>query len=129
MYEAWEYRAEDLDLAACRQRGISVAGTNERHPAADVFSFVGVTAIKLLLDAGISVQNCHLLLLCDNAFASFITDSLTAVGAHVDVFDKLPATAPPHFYDAFLSPYNRGRSRSSRRPMPRKLRGYGRELW
>ena len=33
MYEAWEFRDADLDLAACQRRGIVVAGTNERHPA------------------------------------------------------------------------------------------------
>ena len=41
MYEAWELRTEDIDVAACAERGIAVAGTNERHPAVDVFSFLG----------------------------------------------------------------------------------------
>src|SRR5262249_8866405 len=36
MFEAWEFRASDLDLDACRRRGVQVAGTNERHPAVDV---------------------------------------------------------------------------------------------
>jgi hypothetical protein len=102
MYEAWEFRAEDLDLAACRQRGVPVAGTNERHPAVDAFSFLGVMAIKLLLDAGISVQNCHLLLLCDNPFASFISGGLVAAGARVDVSDRLPVNADNSVYDAIV---------------------------
>src|SRR3954453_6090197 len=41
MYESWEYRHTDVDLTACRSRGVAVAGTNERHPAVDVFSFLG----------------------------------------------------------------------------------------
>ncbi|MBV8078339.1 MAG: hypothetical protein JO284_18150, partial [Planctomycetaceae bacterium] len=55
MYESWEFRASDVDLDACRQRRISVAGTNERHPAVDVFSYLGIMAVKLLLDAGVAV--------------------------------------------------------------------------
>ncbi|MCX7594268.1 MAG: hypothetical protein N2235_10980, partial [Fischerella sp.] len=30
MYEAWEFRPEDVNLSACRVRGIQVAGVNER---------------------------------------------------------------------------------------------------
>ena len=102
MYEAWEYRAADLDLAVCRQRGIPVAGINERHPAVDVFSFLGMMAIKLLLDAGISVQTSTLLLLCDNPFASYIHDSLVAAGANVDVFERLPTLRSNPIYDAIV---------------------------
>src|SRR3954451_5381304 len=48
MYESWEYREADLDLEACRARGIAVAGTNERHPAVDVFSYLGEMALLQL---------------------------------------------------------------------------------
>ena len=72
MYEAWELRPGDVDLDACRECGIRVAGTNERHPAVDVFSFLGVMAVKLLTDAGVAVHSSRLLLLCDNPFRPFI---------------------------------------------------------
>jgi hypothetical protein len=45
MFEAWEFRPSDLELAAAQQRGILVAGTNERHPDVDVFSFLGIMAV------------------------------------------------------------------------------------
>src|SRR5207247_1742912 len=61
MYEAWEYRSADVDLDACRSRGIVVAGTNEKHPAVDVFSFLGLMAVRQLHDAGIAVHGCHIL--------------------------------------------------------------------
>ncbi len=102
MYEAWEYRSADLDLAACRQHGIAVAGTNERSPAVDVFSFLGIMAIKLLLDAGISVQLSRVLLLCDNPFAAYINDCLVAAGARVDLFGSLPASTNNAVYDAIV---------------------------
>jgi hypothetical protein len=83
MYEAWEFRAGDIDLAACRERGILVAGTNEQHPAIDVFSHLGEMAGRLLQDAGVAVHASHVLLLCDNAFAEPIERGLGAAGASV----------------------------------------------
>jgi hypothetical protein len=83
MYEAWEYRASDIDLDACRSRGIMVAGTNEEHPAVDVFSFLGPMAVRQLHDAGISVYGSHIVLLCDNDFAPFIRTGMEGCGARV----------------------------------------------
>lgn len=102
MYEAWEYRANDLDLTACRERGIQVAGVNERHPAIDVFSFLGIMAVKLLLDAGIAVYASQILLLCDNPFKPFIERGLTNAGATVDIAINLEETPKDKSYDAIL---------------------------
>jgi hypothetical protein len=89
MYEAWEYRATDVDADACRSRGIRVAGTNERHPAIDVFSFLGLMAVKQLQGAGVAVYQSRVLLLCDNAFGPFMTRSLRNCGAIVTEAEKL----------------------------------------
>ena len=89
MYEAWELRPGDVDLEACRARGVRVAGTNERHPDVDVFSYLGVMAAKLLTDAGIAVHASRLLLLCDNPFRTFIARGLTGAGATLDVRDRI----------------------------------------
>jgi hypothetical protein len=102
MYEAWEFRAEDIDLAACRQRGIKVIGVNERHPAVDVFSFLGIMAVKLLLDAGVSVYASNILVLCDNPFRSFIERGLVNAGAEVDVVATLAEAAHNKSYDAII---------------------------
>ena len=104
MYEAWELRPDDLDVDACHRRGILVAGTNERHPAVDVFSYLGVMAIKLLLEAGVSVYSTRLLLLCDNAFAGYIERGLIGAGAKVDVCADLAAaiTSGQPAYDAIV---------------------------
>jgi hypothetical protein len=102
MYEAWEFRAEDLDLPACLERGIKVVGVNEHHPSVDVFSFLGIMAVKLLLDSGVAVHTSDILLLCDNPFCSFIEQGLVNAGARVDTIDSL-ATAPiDKTYDAIL---------------------------
>jgi hypothetical protein len=83
MYEAWEFRATDVDLDACRSRGIAVAGTNEKHPAVDVFSFLGMMAVRQLHDAGIAVLGSHIALVCDNDFEPFIRSGLESCGAKV----------------------------------------------
>lgn len=102
MYEAWEFRPEDLDLAACQQHGIPIVGVNERHPAVDVFSFLGIMAVKLLLDAGVAVYTSRILLLCDNPFSSFIQQGLINSGANVDLVTSLSEAPLDKAFDAIL---------------------------
>ena len=83
MYEAWEFRQDDVDIKVCRQKGIRVAGTNERHPAIDVFSFLGNMAVKMANDGGLSCFGNHIIVLCDNNFNDFICAGLKASGAKV----------------------------------------------
>jgi len=85
MFEAWEAEAgrSDLDIPALRARGIAVAGTNERHPAVDVFSYLGLMAVKLLLDAEVPAYRSRIAVLCDNPFLDFVVRGLTSVGAEV----------------------------------------------
>ena len=102
MYEAWEFRDADVDLDACRRRGILVGGTNERHPHVDVFSFLGLMAVKQLLDAGVAPYLGSVLLVCDNAFCPYIERGLTAAGAHVDTVDTLYDAPEGARYDAIV---------------------------
>lgn len=95
MYESWEFRSSDVDVEACRQRGILVAGTNERHGEVGVFDFLGPMAVKLLLDAGIAVLSCRVLLICDNAFGPYIETGLRAAGASVESSPSLPEHLEP----------------------------------
>ncbi|MCH7525804.1 MAG: hypothetical protein IID39_00060 [Planctomycetes bacterium] len=102
MYETWEFRPTDVDLEACRARGIRTAGTDERSPSVDVFSYLGIMATKLLLDAGLAVRGNRILCLCDNPFASFIERGLVGAGATVDVVESLRAEEGRGRYDAVL---------------------------
>jgi hypothetical protein len=103
MYESWEFRGSDIDLHACRARQIPVAGTNERHPAVDVFSYLGTMAVKQLLDAGIAVYGSKLVVLCDNDFARFIAQGLRGCGAHVVETQELSAGCLASDTDAVLA--------------------------
>jgi hypothetical protein len=102
MYETWELRPEDVDIAACSQRGIQVAGVNELHPAVDIFSYLPMLAARLLFESGIPVYGTRILLLCDNSFAPYLTRGLTAVGAEVDTFQDLASVPSSRHYDALL---------------------------
>jgi hypothetical protein len=78
MYEAWEFRGADIDLGACRGRGIRIAAVNERHPDVAVFPFLGPLSVRLLQDAGFDVKGRRVAVLCDNPFAQFLRDGLAA---------------------------------------------------
>lgn len=102
MYESWEYRPSDLDLQACRSRGIVVAGTNEQHPSVDVFSYLGQMAIKQLHDAGIAIRGSRIAILCGNSFEPYIVRELRGNGATVIVATELTADIIGPYLDAVL---------------------------
>jgi hypothetical protein len=95
MFEAWELDAGrvDVDVEALRARGIRTAGTNERHPAVDVFNYLGPMAVKQLTDASVAVLHSRILVICDNPFAGFLRDGLRSAGAAVEV-----APVPPRSF-------------------------------
>ena len=102
MYESWEFRSSDLDIEACRKHDILVAGTNEQHPAVDVFSYLGQLAIKQLHEAGIPVRASRIALLCDNSFGPYIERELRQNAAEVITVPKLAAGALAPYCDAIV---------------------------
>jgi hypothetical protein len=102
MYESWEFRPSDLDLEACREHGILVAGTNEQHPGVDVFSYLGQLAIKQLHEAGIAVRGTRVVVLCDNDFGPYIERELRANGATVAMAAKLDESLLQPYADAVV---------------------------
>ncbi|UPK32331.1 hypothetical protein IVB18_29055 [Bradyrhizobium sp. 186] len=91
MFEAWEFRPEDLDMEACLRRGIPIVGVNERHPSVDVFSFLGPLCVKQLHDCGLSAYKNRIAVLCDNDFVGPLRAGLASSGASVDTFDNVQA--------------------------------------
>jgi hypothetical protein len=101
MIEGWAFQAGDIDLEACRRRGIQIAAVNERHPSVGVFSFLGPLCARLLRDAGLPVVGQRIAVLCDNPFAPFLSGGLSAAGAHVEIFDVV-TMLPPGPWDAVV---------------------------
>jgi hypothetical protein len=83
MCETWEVRPEDADVAACRAAGVPVLGTNERDRRLQTFRFVGMLALKLLLELEIEVVLSRLVVVSSEPFASPIVETLQAAGAEV----------------------------------------------
>ena len=102
MYEAWEFRERDVDLEACRARGVAVAGTNEHHPVLGLYPFLGAMAIKQLMDAGIGLRGSQILFVCDNSFRPFIEHDLAVAGAEVDTVETSTRWFDRDAYDAVL---------------------------
>lgn len=89
VYEAWELRAEDVDVNACRQRGVHVAGTCEDHPAVNVFEYSGWLAMKLLFEAGIEIHQSNILIVGDDKFGGVILARLERAGAGAALIERL----------------------------------------
>jgi hypothetical protein len=81
MCEAWEYRGGDVDLDACRARGIAVLGTNEDYPGLDVFSYSGPLCMKMLFEAGLELHKSTILIVSSDKFGRVIERSLAQAGA------------------------------------------------
>lgn len=68
MYEAWEYRKEDVDAAYCLSKGIKVAGTWEDHPSIKVFEKIGALCLKLALEGGFEIAQNNILVWSNDNF-------------------------------------------------------------
>ncbi len=109
MFESWEIQAGRFDLALDEavDRGIRVAGTNERHPMVDVFSYLGTMAVKLLFDAGTAVRGTRIVVVCDNPFATYLEAGLASAGAVVRSTSSIGDVDPefdPDFVLVSLTP-------------------------
>jgi hypothetical protein len=63
MWEPWEFREGDLDLAACVERDVVVMGTDEGRPPHDLYPYAGFLGIKLLFELGLEAFRCRTILL------------------------------------------------------------------
>ncbi len=94
MCEAWEFRPGDIDLNACRRKGILVLGTDEYHPAVNVFAYSGWLALKLLLEAGIEIHRNRILVVGGDKFGTEIEENLSRAGVDVRLVENLKGLTP-----------------------------------
>jgi len=80
MWETWELRPDELDLEACRRRGILVMGTDEHHPALNLFRSNFFLMAKLLFDCGYDVYKDNILLCGSGHIGVSIVPYLLATG-------------------------------------------------
>jgi hypothetical protein len=91
MFESWEFRERDVDVPACRAKGIPVLGTNERVPEIDMFKYSGPLALRLLADAGLELIGNRIMVVGGGVFGLNIMRCLSRNGA--EVLAACPETA------------------------------------
>lgn len=97
MYEPWEFRETDLDLQACRERGIKVYGTNEQDSRLRTMEYIGYTVLSLLLARKIAPFGAAILLTGCNRFVTPVENVLLANGYDVTAITEY--NEPPELED------------------------------
>lgn len=81
MYEAWELRKRDIDIAYCKDKGIKVAGTWESHPDISVFDAIGALCVKLALAAGFEIHQNNIIVWSNDLFGAKAAEAFRSLGA------------------------------------------------
>ena len=87
MWETWEFRETDLDLAECRCKGIMVLGTNEREMGLDLFTYVGYLAVKLAFELEIEIYKSKVVVVGSGPFGESSVKAFDKLGADVRYID------------------------------------------
>jgi len=78
MMEAWEIRLEDVDVGACRRKGIPILATNEGSWR--FLDYCGWLAVKLLLEAGIEIHRAAIDVVGSDRIASALRGLFKRLG-------------------------------------------------
>lgn len=96
MYEGWELRESDIDITACRERGIRIAGTNEHNRLLDVFEFLGPLVVQALHSVFVSVVGSKITVISNNAFGLTVARYLSWNQAEVSCVGPADCFAELH---------------------------------
>lgn len=88
MCESWELRLSDVDIDACRAKGVRVAGTDEGFSSLDIFSYSGWLCQKLLFDAQIEIHKSKITVVSSDKFGQVITSHLVRCGCNVQLISR-----------------------------------------
>jgi hypothetical protein len=86
MWETWEFVPDDLDLEACRARGIVVLGTHEHRPPCDLRPYERALAVRLLFELGLEGAKATVTVLGGQVLAQEIARSLRGLDCDVRRF-------------------------------------------
>ncbi|HEX2060499.1 MAG TPA: hypothetical protein VHK90_07140 [Thermoanaerobaculia bacterium] len=104
MWETWEFREEQLDLTACRAKGVLVLGTHEGNPPLSMYEYGGFFGMKLLFELGLEGHKTRVIILGGApGLGRAMHAHFTAVGMDVAWFadddrDARPYAALPRFF-------------------------------
>lgn len=89
MYEAWEFREEDINLNACKLKNIPVMATNESIPGIEIIDFIGPLCLKMLFELEIEVHKSKILIVSRDRFGNIIEKYLKLLGANIYLIEDL----------------------------------------
>jgi hypothetical protein len=103
MYESWEFRKQDLDIFACRERGIKVYGTNESDHRLRTMSYIGYVALSHLLDFKLTpLSDCRIVILGCNPFTEPSLEVLEMAGYQCEVVNDYSEKIELSSFDAVI---------------------------
>lgn len=76
MWETWEFRSHELDLEACRVKGIKVYGTNEKHQKLKTMNYIGLIVLRELLNHQKTPMSSKILVIGTDIFSEVISTCL-----------------------------------------------------
>lgn len=89
MWETWEFRDNEIDMGACKEKGIIVMGTDENHPKLDVFCYSGPLCAKMLFGQNIEIHKNKIAIVSKDIFGKVIEKYLAMLGAETHLIDDL----------------------------------------
>jgi hypothetical protein len=97
MWEPWEFRGSDVDLEACRERGILILGTDESVSPHSMYPYSGYLAMKLLFELGLEGYKVKTLLLGGSAgLGRSIHNHFKKLGMEVTWFSDMEFESIPY---------------------------------
>ena len=103
MYEPWEFRESDIDIALMNKNKIKIYGTNEHDVRLKTMDYIGLTVLYHLLDYKISYfSNKKILILGNYEFTEPIERVLIENHYKVKVVNKYDCEFKDYDYDVFV---------------------------
>ena len=81
MWETWELRENEVDLASCIEKGIPVLGVNEDYPGVDTLRYLGLAVAKVLVEKGFAILDDTYVIVGDSRIGFVICETLRKIGA------------------------------------------------
>lgn len=102
MWETWEFRASDINLNACRRRGIKVYGTNEEDGRLRTKEYLGYLVLERLLSHKRTPFSTRVLILGCDDFSDPVQQLLAKCGYQCTVLNAYEQRPDITGFDVFV---------------------------
>ncbi|MFP4447199.1 MAG: hypothetical protein ACLFPH_00540 [Bacteroidales bacterium] len=102
MFEPWEFRKADIDLEACRKKGIKVYGTNEEDERLKTFQYIGYTVLYFLLKKKLTPFSAKILVIGNDKFINPIAEVLSNNQYSFDLVEEYSKKPEPGRYNTII---------------------------